>query len=195
VAKLIYSAIASLDGYIEDEDGNFDWAEPDEEVHSFVNELERPVGTYLYGRRMYETMAGWETDPTLAEQSPHMRDFAKIWQAADKVVYSTTLETASTARTRIEREFDPEAVREMKASAERDLTVGGPELAAHAFKAGSVDECHLFLSPVVVGRGKRALPADVRLALELVDERRFAGGTVFLRYRVKGHAVHTRVGV
>jgi dihydrofolate reductase len=195
VAKLIYSAITSLDGYIEDEDGNFDWAEPDVEVHSFVNELERPVGTYLYGRRMYDTMAGWETDPTLAEQSPHMRDFAQIWQAADKVVYSTTLETASTARTRVEREFDSEAIGDMKASAERDLTVNGPELAAHAFRAGLVDECHLFLSPVVVGRGKRALPADVRLELELVDERRFGGGTVFLRYRVKGHAVHTRVGV
>jgi dihydrofolate reductase len=194
VANLIYSAITSLDGYIEDDDGNFDWAEPDEEVHSFVNELERPVGTYLYGRRMYETMAGWETDPTLAEQSPQMGDFAKMWQAAEKVVYSTTLKTVSTARTRIEREFDPEAVRKMKASADRDITVGGPELAAHAFKAGSVDECHLFLTPVVVGRGKRALPGDVRLELELVDERRFAGGTVFLRYRVKGHAVRTRVG-
>jgi dihydrofolate reductase len=194
VAKLIYSAMTSLDGYIEDERGNFDWAEPDQEVHAFVNELERPVGTYLYGRRMYETMVGWETDPTLAEQSPHMREFAKIWQAAEKVVYSTTLETVSTARTRIEREFDPEAIREMKASAGRDLTIGGAELAADAFKAGSVDECHLFLSPVVVGGGKRALPADVRLELELVDERRFGGGTVFLRYRVKGHAVHTRVG-
>jgi dihydrofolate reductase len=194
VAKLIYSAMTSLDGYIEDERGNFDWAEPDQEVHAFVNELERPVGTYLYGRRMYETMVGWETDPTLAEQSPHMREFGKIWQAAEKVVYSTTLETVSTARTRIEREFDPEAIREMKASAGRDLTIGGAELAADAFKAGSVDECHLFLSPVVVGGGKRALPADVRLELELVDERRFGGGTVFLRYRVKGHAVHTRVG-
>jgi dihydrofolate reductase len=194
VAKLIYAAITSLDGYIEDENGNFDWAEPDEEVHNFVNELERPVGTYLYGRRMYETMAGWETDPTLAEQSPQMGDFAKMWQAAEKVVYSTTLKTVSTARTRIEREFDPEPVREMKASADRDITVGGPELAAHAFRAGLVDECHLFLTPVVVGGGKRALPGDVRLELELVDERRFAGGTVFLRYRVKGHAVRTRDG-
>jgi dihydrofolate reductase len=194
MAKLIYSAIMSLDGYTEDEGGNFDWAEPDAEVHSFVNELERPVATYLYGRRMYETMVGWEADPTLAEQSPQMRDFAKMWQSAEKVVYSTTLETVSTARTRIERDFDPEAVREMKASAGRDLTVGGPELAAHAFRAGSVDECHLLLVPVVVGGGKRALPDDVRLELELLDERRFGSGVVFLRYRVEGHAVRTRVG-
>src|SRR5918993_1635045 len=138
MAKLIYAAIASLDGYIEDEDGMFDWAVPDEEVHAFINDLERPAGTYLYGRRMYEIMVGWETDETLAAQSPLMRDFAQIWQAADKIVYSTTLETVSTARTRIERAFDPDAVRQMKASAERDLTVGGPDLASHAFKAGLV---------------------------------------------------------
>jgi dihydrofolate reductase len=183
VAKLIYSAIASLDGYIEDEDGNFDWAEPDEEVHAFVNDLERSVGTYLYGRRMYEVMVGWETDPTLADQSPLMRDFAEIWQAADKIVYSTTLEQVSTTRTRIERDFDPEAVRQMKASAGRDILVGGPELAAHAFKAGLVDECQLFLTPIVVGGGKRSLPDNVRLELELLDERHFGNGVVYLRYR------------
>ena len=185
MAKLIYSAIASLDGYIEDEDGKFDWAAPDEEVHTFINDLERPVGTYLYGRRMYETMAGWETDPTLAAQSQHMRDFAHIWQAADKIVYSKTLETVSTGNTRVEREFDPEAVRRMKASAESDLTVSGPELAAHAFKGGLVDELQLFVAPTMVGGGKRSLPDDVRLDLELLDERRFGRGMVYLRYRAR----------
>ncbi|MGE0541911.1 MAG: dihydrofolate reductase family protein [Dehalococcoidia bacterium] len=183
MAKLIYLAIASLDGYIEDENGNFDWAIPSDEVHTFINNLERSVGTYLYGRRMYETMAGWETDPTLAEHSPNMRDFAAIWQAADKVVYSRTLETVSTARTRIERDFDPEAIRQMKASAERDLGVGGPDLAGDAFKAGLVDELHLFVTPIVVGGGKQSLPNDVRLNLELLDERRFGNGMAFLRYR------------
>ena len=185
MAKLIYSAITSLDGYIEDEDGKFDWAVPDEEVHTFINDLERPVGTYLYGRRMYDTMAGWETDPTLAAQSQLMHDFAQIWQAADKIVYSRTLETVSTGRTRIERDFDPEAVRQMKASAERDLTVGGPGLAAHAFEAGLVDECHLFVAPIVVGGGKQSLPNDVRLKLELLDERRFGNGVVHLHYRTR----------
>jgi dihydrofolate reductase len=158
MAKLIYSVIASLDGYAADEDGNFDWAVPDEEVHAFINDLEQPVGTYLYGRRMYETMAGWEIDPTLPEQSPLMRDFAEIWQSADRIVYSKTLQTVSTARMRIERDFDPEAVRKMKSLAERDHIVGGPELAAQAFEAGLVDECHLFVAPVVVGGGKRSLP-------------------------------------
>ena len=185
MAKLIYSAIASLDGYIEDEDGNFDWAEPDEEVHAFVDDLDRPVGTYLYGRRMYEVMVGWETDPTLADQSPLMRDFAEIWQAADKIVYSKTLANVSTARTRIERDFDPEAVRQMKASADRDLIVGGPELAAHAFKAGLVDECHLFVTPIIVGGGKQSLPDNVRLELALMDERRFGNGVVYLHYRTR----------
>ena len=182
MARLIYSVIASLDGYIADEDGNFDWAAPDEEVHSFFNTLERPVGTYLYGRRMYEVMVGWETDPTLAEQSPLMRDFAQIWQAADKIVYSKTLETASSARTRIERDFYPDTVRRMKAQAERDISVGGPDLATQAFKTGLVDECHLFVTPIVVGGGKRSLPNDVRLELELLDERRFEGGVVHLHY-------------
>jgi dihydrofolate reductase len=182
MAKLIYSAITSLDGYIEDERGQFDWAEPDGEVHAFVNDLVRPMGTYLYGRRMYETMVGWETDPALAERSPVMADFAGIWQGADKVVYSSTLEAASTTRTRIERDFDPDAVRRMKAGVGQDLIVGGPNLAAHAFNAGLVDECHLFLVPVVVGGGKRSLPDGMRLNLELLDEHRFDNGTVHLRY-------------
>jgi dihydrofolate reductase len=185
MAKLIYSAIQSLDGYVADEDGNFDWAEPDEEVHAFVNDLERPVGTYLYGRRLYDVMAGWETDPTLAGQSPVMRDFAEIWQAADKTVYSKTLETVSTARTRIERDFDPEAVRQLKASAGHDLLVGGPDLAAQAFKAGLVDECQLFLAPMVVGGGKQSLADHVRLKLDLLDERRFGNGFVYLHYRTR----------
>ena len=183
MAKLIYGMIASLDGYVADEDGNFDWAVPDEEVHAFINDLDRPIGTYLYGRRMYETMVGWETDPTLAEQSPLMRDFAQIWQAADKIVYSKTLEAVSTARTRIERDFDPELVRQMKARAGRDLIVGGPELAAQAFRAGLVDELYLFVTPIVVGGGKRSLPDNVRLKLELIDERRFGNGMVYLYYR------------
>jgi dihydrofolate reductase len=183
MAKLIYSAITSLDGYVADEDGNFDWAAPDEEVHGFVNDLERPVGTYLYGRRMYEVMAPWETVHTLADQRPVMLDFARMWQAADKVVYSRTLEAVSSARTRIERGFDPEAVRRLKASADRDLTVGGPDLAAQAIKAGLVDEWHLFLTPIVVGGGTASLPDKVRVKLELLDERRFGNGVVFLRYR------------
>jgi dihydrofolate reductase len=183
--KLIYSSIASLDGYIADEDGNFDWAAPGDEVHAFINDLERPVGTYLYGRRMYETMAGWETDATLAARSELMRDFAQIWQAADKIVYSRTLDRASTARTRIERAFDPEAVRQLKGSAESDLAVGGPALAAHAFTAGLVDECHMFIAPIIVGSGKQSLPDDVRVELELLDERRFGSGMVHLRYGVR----------
>jgi dihydrofolate reductase len=184
MAKLIFSAITSLDGYIEDEDGNFDWAAPDEEVLSFINDLERPVGTCLYGRRMYQTMAYWETAETLPDQSPGERDFTQLWQAADKIVYSTSLETVSTGRTRLEREFDPSAIREMKAARDRDITVAGPDLAAQAFRAGLVDECQLFLTPVVVGGGKPALPGNVRVELELVSERRFRSGVVFLRYRL-----------
>ena len=183
MAQLIYAAIASLDGYVADEDGNFDWAEPDAEVHAFVNELERPIGTYLCGRRLYEVMVIWETIPTVAEP-PVIKDYADIWRAADKIVYSKTLETVSSARTRIERDFDPEAVRQMLASAGADISVGGPELAAHAFKAGLVNECHLFLVPWMVGRGKRALPDNVRLKLELLDERRFRSGVVHLHYRI-----------
>jgi dihydrofolate reductase len=182
MAKLIYSSIASLDGYIEDEDGSFDWAAPDEEVHAFVNDLVRPVGTHLYGRRMYETMVAWETPETLGGQSPVTQDFAEIWQAAHKIVYSRTLDTVRSARTRIERDFDPEAVRQLKASAPRDLTLGGPGLAAHAIKAGLVDEYHLFVTPVVVGGGKQSLPDDVRVNLELLDERPFGSGVVYLRY-------------
>ncbi|MGZ5301035.1 MAG: dihydrofolate reductase family protein [Actinomycetota bacterium] len=184
MAKLIYSAITSLDGYVTDEDGNFEWAAPDEEVHTFVNDLERSVGTYLYGRRMYEVMVAWETMP-LADQPSFMRDFAEIWQAADKEVYSTTLETAASARTRIERDFEPEAVRQMNATAGRDISVGGPDLAAQAFKGGLVDECHLFVVPIVVGGGKRSLPSDVLVKLELLDERRFRNGVVHLHYRVR----------
>jgi dihydrofolate reductase len=185
VAKLIYSAITSLDGYIADEDGNFDWAAPDAEVHAFVNDLERPIGTYLYGRRMYEVMAGWENMPGLATQPPVSQDFAAIWRAAEKIVYSTTLQAASSARTQIERAFDPDAVRHLKAASGRDLTVGGPELAAHALKAGLVDECRLFLTPIIVGGGNPALSTHVRLRLELLDERRFGSGVVYLRYRTR----------
>jgi dihydrofolate reductase len=183
VAKLIYAAIASLDGYLEDEDGKFDWAEPDEEVHTFVNDLERSVGTYLYGRRMYEVMVVWETID-LVEQPHFVRDFAEIWRAAEKIVYSKTLTAVSSARTRIERDFDPGAVRRMKATVRRDLTVAGPDLAAQAFAAGLVDELHLFLAPIVVGGGKQSLPSGVRLKLDLLGERRFGNGTVHLRYRV-----------
>jgi dihydrofolate reductase len=185
MATLMYYAIASLDGYVADEDGKFDWAEPDEEVHVFINDLVRPTGTYLYGRRMYETLAVWETDATLAARSGVIGDFAQIWQAADKIVYSRTLKEPSTARTRIEREFNPEAVRELKTSAGADLAVGGPDLAAQAFRSGLVDECHLFLAPIVVGSGKPSLPGDVRSELELLDERRFRGGMVYLHYRIK----------
>jgi dihydrofolate reductase len=185
LARLIYSAIASLDGYVEDESGEFDWAAPDEEVHQFVNELERPVGTYLYGRRMYETMAFWETDAPLAEASPAMREYAEIWRVADKVVYSRTLSSVSTARTRLERDFAPEAVLELKGSASSDVSVGGADLAAQAIAAGLVDELQLLVVPVVVGGGKRAFPDGVRSELELLDTRPFVGGTVFLRYRVR----------
>jgi dihydrofolate reductase len=185
MAKLIYSAITSLDGYVADENGNFDWAAPDEEVHRFVNDLERSIGTYLYGRRIYETMVYWETAHTLPDPPPFIQDFAGIWQAADKIVYSKTLDTPSSARTRIERDFDPEAVRQMKAAAERDITVGGPDLAGQAIKAGLVDEYHLFLTPIIVGGGKQSLPDNVRLELELLDERRFGNGVVHLHYRAK----------
>jgi dihydrofolate reductase len=184
MSKLIYSAIASLDGYVADEDGRFDWAEPDEEVHAFVNDLARPVGTHLYGRRMYEVMIAWETI-SLADQPPFIQDFAAIWRAADKIVYSKTLETVASARTRIERDLDPEAVGRLKAEAGRDLAVGGPELAAHAFKAGLVDECDLFVTPIIVGGGKPSLPDGVRLQLELVEERPFGSGTVYLRYSTR----------
>jgi dihydrofolate reductase len=183
MAKLIYSAITSLDGYVADEDGKFDWSMPDEEVHRFVNDLERDVGTHLFGRRMYEVMAAWET---MEADEPVMQDFANIWRAADKVVFSKTLETVSTARTRIERNFDPDAIRQMKAQAERDISVGGPDLAGQALEAGLVDELHLFVSPIVIGGGNQSLPDGVRLKLELLDERRFGNGVVHLHYRTLG---------
>ena len=177
---LIYSAIASLDGFVEDEHGRFDWAAPGEEVHAFVNELERPIGTYLYGRGMYETMVVWET---MDDEHPVMRDYAQLWRAAEKVVYSRSLEAVSSARTRIERDFDPAAVRRLKETAATDISIGGAALAAEAIRAGLVDEYHLFLVPVLVGGGKRALPDGVRLELELLDERRFGNGIVYLRDR------------
>jgi len=180
---LIYAMIASLDGYVEDESGRFDWAAPDEEVHAFVNELERPIGTYLYGRRMYETMVAWET---MDDEHPVMRDFAELWRAAEKIVYSRRLESASSARTRVEHDFDAGAVRRLKESAQGDIGIGGPELAGQAIAAGLVDECHLIVVPVLVGGGKRALPDGVRADLELLDERRFAGGAVYLRYKLLG---------
>jgi len=185
MAKLIYVSNVSLDGYIEDEHGNFDWTAPNDEVFAFITDLVRSVGTYLYGRRMYDTMAVWETDPALSAQSELMGDFANIWQAAEKVVYSTTLDAVATAKTKLERNFDPDSVRDMKASATSDLTVGGPNLAAHAFKAGLVDECHLFIIPVLVGGGKPSLSIDTRAELELLDERRFSNGVVYLRYRAR----------
>jgi len=183
MAKLIYSAIASLDGYIEDAQGNFAWAAPDDEVHAFVNDLERNVGTFLYGRRMYETMVFWDSPPDVAELPPVEQDYAQIWQAADKIVYSRTLTSVSSGKTRIEREFDAETVRQLKETARRDLTIGGPDLAVKAIAAGLVDEYQLFLVPVIVGGGKRFLPDGVRESLELLDERRFGNGTVYLQYR------------
>jgi dihydrofolate reductase len=186
VAKLVYVTNVSLDGYIEDTHGSFNWTEPDAEVFVFITNLVRSVGTWLYGRRLYEMMSVWETDATLAAQSEAMADFANAWQAGNKVVYSTTLSDVSTARTRLERSFDPDSVRDMKRSATGDLTVGGANLAAQAFKSGLVDECHLFVYPVLVGGGKPALPSDVRAELELVDERRFPSGVVYLRHRLAG---------
>jgi dihydrofolate reductase len=184
MAKLIYSMIISLDGYAADERGNFDWAAPDEAVHRFVNELERPVGTYLYGRRMYETMVYWETAQNVPGQPQFALDFADVWQATDKVVFSKTLDEVSSARTTIRREFDAPSIRALKASAAKDVTVGGPELAGHALRAGLVDELQLFLVPVLVGGGNKALPDGVFHRLALAEERRFANGTVFLRYEL-----------
>jgi dihydrofolate reductase len=186
MVKLIYSPIASLDGYVEDEQGKFDWAAPDDEVHAFVNELERPIGTYLYGRRMYETMVFWETVSDGADQPAVIRDFAEIWRAAEKIVFSRTLQTAASARTHIERTFDPDAVRRLKEAAGADITIGGAELAGQAIAAGLVDELHLFLGPIIVGGGKRALLDDIRVPLALLDERRFRNGVVHLHYRVSG---------
>ena len=180
MTKLIYSTIASLDGYVEDEQGRFEWAAPDDEVFAFINELERPIGVYLYGRRMYETMVFWETEGS--DQPAVMRDFAEIWRAAEKIVYSRTLQAPSGGRTRIEPDFDPAAIRRLKESSACDITIGGAELAGEAMTAGLVDECHLLLVPVIVGGGKRALPDDVRAQLELLAERRFRNGVVHLHY-------------
>ena len=185
MAKLIYVINLSLDGYIEDAHGSFNWTEPSDEVFAFITDLVRPVGTHLLGRRMYEMMAVWETEPGLAAQSELMADFANVWQAADKVVYSTTLDGVSTTNTRLERRFDPDSVREMKASAARDVAVAGPTLAAQAFHAGLVDECQLFVYPVLVGDGKPAFPSDAQIRLDLLEERRFGNGVVYLRYRIE----------
>ena len=185
MAKLIYSAIASLDGYVADEQGNFDWAAPDHEVHAAANDLERQIGTMLLGRRMYEVLVPWETMDT-DDQPSVMADFAALWRETDKVVYSRTLDDVSSSRTRIERDFEAEKVRRMKASGGRDLSVGGPELAAQAFAAGLVDECHLFLNPITVGGGTNAFPENVQVPLELVDERGFGAGVVHLHYRIQG---------
>ena len=185
MAHLIYIANTSLDGYTEDKDGKFDWTDPSEEYFRFITNLVRATHTHLYGRRMYETMMVWETDPKLAAESPLSRDFAEIWQAANKIVYSKTLKTVSTRKTQLEQTFDPEAIRQLKATSEQDILIGGPELAAQAFRSGLIDECHLFLLPIIVGGGKQALPDNVRLELELLEERRFGNGTVFVRYRTK----------
>jgi dihydrofolate reductase len=184
MSKLIYIANISLDGFIEDSHGSFDWTEPDDGVFAFITDFLRASGTYLYGRRLYESMAVWETDPALAAQSELMGEFARVWQAANKVVYSTTLHEVSTAKTQLERSFDANAVRDLKTAAAKDLTVGGANLAAHAFRAGLVDECQFFIHPVFVGAGKSALPHDTRADLELLDERRFSSGAVYVRYRV-----------
>jgi dihydrofolate reductase len=184
MAKLICTALTSLDGYIADEHGDFEWAAPDSEVHAFINGLERPIGTYLYGRRLYDVMVFWETFQAEPEHSPTMLDYATLWRAADKIVYSTTMKTATSARTRIERTFDPDAVQAMKDAADRDLSIGGPALAAHAFRAGLVDEVRLFVSPLTVGGGTRFLPDRLGLNLQLLDERRFNSGVVYLQYRV-----------
>jgi len=185
MAKLIYSAIASLDEYVVDKNGKFDWAAPDEEVHAFVNDLEREIGTYLYGRRIYEVMTYWETQPAEGDDPMVMRDYGKIWREAEKIVFSRTLTMASTAKTRIENSFEPDAIAKLKGQSSRDLSVGGAELAGEAIKAGLVDEIHLFLHPIVIGGGRRALPDGTIVRLELLNERRFKSGVVHVHYRVK----------
>lgn len=186
MAKLIYWMHTSLDGYVEDEHGDFAWTSPDAEVNTYINEVSSSIGTYLYGRKMYESMVYWETDYTLHNPAQFHLDFAKQWQATDKIVYSRTLSEPRSARTRIEREFDPDAVRRLKSSAEYNVTVTGPELAAYALSVGLVDEVQMFVNPVVVGGGKRFFPDGVRLALELVEERTFHNGLVTVRYAVRG---------
>jgi dihydrofolate reductase len=182
MAKLIYTAIMSLDGYVADKSDNFDWAVPDEVVHTFVNDMERPIGTYLYGRRLYEVMVGWETVDAQSDQPPYILDYAKIWQAASKILFSKTLETVSSSHTRIERDFDPDIVRKMKETSRRDLSVGGPNIAAQAIKAGLIDEYHFFVTPILIGTGKRFFPDEVQLKLKLLDECRFGNGMVHLHY-------------
>ena len=185
MAKLIYSAFTSLDGYVADETGNFDWAELDEEVHAFINSRERQIGTYLFGRKMYEAMAVWERPDVIPHLPAAALEFAPIWQVAEKIVYSRTLQTVSTAKTRLERKFEADVVRELKAGATREVAVGGLALAAHAIRAGLVDEYHLFIAPVIVGSGNPYLPGKVPVKLELLDERRFDNGMVHVRYRAK----------
>jgi dihydrofolate reductase len=185
MGKLIYSMITSLDGYVSDRDGNFGWGAPEQESHEFVSELSRGIGTYLYGRRMYETMVYWETADTLPDQPPFIQEYARIWQGTEKVVYSTTLHEVSSERTRIEPTFDADAVRALKAASELDITVDGPQLAAHAIKAGLVDEYQLYVGPAIVGGGNRFFPDDVSVDLELLDERRFTNGVLYLRYAAK----------
>jgi dihydrofolate reductase len=186
MAKLIYFSNVSLNGYTTDDEGKFDFTEPDDEVHSFINDALRDVGTHVYGRRMYETMMVWETEPKLAEESPINRDFAGIWKGVEKIVYSSTLPTVQTTRTRLEREFDPEAVRRMVATSDRDMLIGGPTLAAHAFRAGLIDECHLLVIPIIIRAGTKSLPDDVRFELQLIETREFGNGTVYLRYGRRG---------
>jgi len=188
MARLIYSAIASLDGYVADAQGEFGWAKPDEEVHAFVNDLERPLGTYLYGRRMYETMKVWEGDELLVDPAPAIHDYAEVWRNAEKIVYSRTLDAVETSRTSLERSFDPEAIRALKGAEERDIGIGGAELAGQAIEAGLVDEIQLLLVPVAVGAGKPALPIHSRLSLQLEVQRAFANGTIYLRYEVGARA-------
>lgn len=185
MANLIYIANTSLDAYTEDKDGKFDWTDPNEEVFAFITNLIRPYGTHIYGRRMYETMMVWETDSTIALESALMGDFAEVWQSADKIVFSRTLAAVSTRKTQIERNFNPEAIRQLKEAAKQDIMIGGPELAAQAFRSNLIDECHLFITPFILGGGKQALPDNVRIELELLEERRFRGGTVFLRYKTR----------
>jgi dihydrofolate reductase len=186
VARLIYAANTSLDGYLADERGDINWSAPSEEVFGFWTDFQRPIGTYVYGRGMYESMVYWENPSTGGDQPAAAPEFAEIWQAADKIVYSRTLQAPSSARTRIERDFDPAAIRRLKESSDRDITIGGADLAGQAMAAGLVDECHLVIAPVIIGGGKRALPDAVRVQLELLDERRFKNGAVHLRYGSRG---------
>lgn len=183
MSKLIYSAITSLDGYVADESGTFDWAMPDEEVHAFINDLERPIGTYLYGRKMYETMVVWST-MNVENEPDCMRDYAQIWKAADKIVYSKTLKKVSSSKTFIKTNFEPQDIKRLKQSSTSDLAIGGPQIAAEAIKAGLVDEYHQFIAPVIIGSGNAWLPDNVRINLELVDQKRFPNGFIYLRYRL-----------